>query len=90
MYKSALLTTLGHILHVSYLFSCYQIFFICTVTGGSKVHLSYLLLLHLFTPYWAPIGASPLIFAKLNLHSLKMLPTKFGWNWFSGFGEEVV
>jgi len=32
----------------------------------------------IFAPYGAPIGASPLIFAKLNPHSPKMLPTKFG------------
>jgi len=47
-------------------------------------------ILHLFAPYWAPIGASPLIFTNLNPHSPKMLPTKFGWNQFCGFGEEVV
>jgi len=47
-------------------------------------------ILHLFAPYWAPIGASPLTFANLNPHSPKILPTKFGSNWFSGFGEEVV
>jgi len=47
-------------------------------------------ILQLFAPYWAPIVASPLIFAKLNPHSLKILPTKFGQNLFSGFGEEVV
>jgi len=44
----------------------------------------------LFVLYWAPIGASPLFFANLNPHSPKMLPTKFGSNQFSGFGEEVV
>jgi len=47
-------------------------------------------ILPLFAPYCAPIRASPLIFADLNSHSPKMLPTKFGWNQFSGFGEEVV
>jgi len=31
-------------------------------------------ILLLFAPYWAPIGASPLIFAHLNPHSTKMLP----------------
>jgi len=31
-----------------------------------------------FVPYWAPIGVRPLIFANLNPHSPKMLPTKFG------------
>jgi len=31
-----------------------------------------------FTPYWDPIGASPLIFAKFNPHSPKICPTKFG------------
>jgi len=31
-----------------------------------------------FCPYWASIGASPLIFANFNPHSAKMLPTKFG------------
>jgi len=31
-----------------------------------------------FAPYWFPIyDASPLIFANLNHHSLKMVPTKF-------------
>jgi len=39
------------------------------------------------TYFWAPKGASPLIFAKLNPHSPKMLPTKFGGNQFCGFGE---
>jgi len=43
-----------------------------------------------FTPYWAPIGACHLIFTNLNPHSPKILPTKFGSNQFSGFGEEVV
>jgi len=43
-----------------------------------------------FAPYWAPIGASPLIFANLNNHSPKILLTKFGSNQFSGFGEEVI
>jgi len=52
----------------------------------SKVHQ----ILHLFAPYGAPIGASPLIFANLNPHSPKILPIKFGTNQFSGFGEEVV
>jgi len=47
-------------------------------------------ILPLFAPYWAPVGASPLIFTNLNPHFPKMLPTKFGWNWFSGFGEEVI
>jgi len=47
-------------------------------------------ILPLFAPCWAPIGASPLIFTKLNPHSPKLLPTKFGSNQFSGFGEEVV
>jgi len=47
-------------------------------------------ILPVFAPYWAPIGASPLIFAKLNPHSPKILPTKFGSNQFSIFGEEVV
>jgi len=46
--------------------------------------------LPLFAPYWAPIGVNSLIFANLNPHSPKMLPTKFGSNQFSGFGEEVV
>jgi len=44
----------------------------------------------IFAPYWAPIGTSTLIFANLNPHSLKILPTKFGSNQFSGFGEEVI
>jgi len=35
-------------------------------------------ILPLFTPYWVPIGASPLIFANLNPHSLQMVPPKFG------------
>jgi len=35
------------------------------------------------------IGSIPLILANLNPHSLKMFPTKFGWNQFSGFGEVV-
>jgi len=52
---------------------------------SSKIHQ----ILHLFAPYWAPIGASPLIFAKLNPDSPKILPTKFGWNQFSGFGEVI-
>jgi len=42
-------------------------------------------ILHLFAPYRAPIGASPLSYANLNPHSQKMLPTKFGWKsvqWF--------
>jgi len=47
-------------------------------------------ILPLLAPYGAPIGASPLIFANLNPHSPKMLPTKFGINQFSGFGEEVI
>jgi len=47
-------------------------------------------ILPVFAPYWTPIGASPLNFADLNPHSLQMVPTKFGWNQFSGFGEEVV
>jgi len=53
---------------------------------SSKIHQ----ILPLSAPYWAPIGASPLIFLNLNPHSPKMLPTKFGSNQFSGFGEEVV
>jgi len=44
-------------------------------------------ILPLFTPYGASIGANPLICAHFNPHSLKMLPTKFGSNQFSGFGE---
>jgi len=47
-------------------------------------------ILPLFAPYWAPIIASPLIFANLNPHSPKILPTKFGSKQFSGFGEEVI
>jgi len=47
-------------------------------------------ILPLFVPYWAPIGASPLIFAQMNPHFPKMLPTKFGLNHFCSFGEEVV
>jgi len=47
-------------------------------------------ILPLFARYWAPIGASPLIFTNLNPHSPKILPTKFGSNQFSGFGEVVV
>jgi len=47
-------------------------------------------IVHLFALYWATIGGSPLIFAKLNPHSLMILPTKSGSNQFSGFGEEVV
>jgi len=47
-------------------------------------------ILHVFAPYWAPIGASPLMFANLNPHFPKILPTKFGSNQFRGFGEEVV
>jgi len=43
-----------------------------------------------FTPYWALIGASPFIFANLNPHFPKTLPSKFGSNQFSGFGEEVI
>jgi len=34
-----------------------------------------------FAPYWA---------TNLNPHSPKILPTKFGINQFSGFGEEIV
>jgi len=44
-------------------------------------------ILPLSAPYWAPIGASPLIFTNLNSDSPKMLPTKFGSNQFSGFEE---
>jgi len=40
-----------------------------------------------FAPYWASIGASPLICTHFNPHSTKMLPTKFGSDQFSGFGE---
>jgi len=40
-----------------------------------------------FYPILPLIGASPLIFANLNPHSPKMLPTKFGSNQFIGFGE---
>jgi len=40
-------------------------------------------ILPLFAPYEAPIGASPIIFANLNSHSPKILPTKFGSNQFS-------
>jgi len=47
-------------------------------------------ILPLFAPYWAPIGTTPLISATLNLHSPKILPTKFRSYQFSGFGEEVV
>jgi len=47
-------------------------------------------ILPLFAPYWAPIDASPLIFANLNPHSPKILHTKFVSNQFSGFGEEVA
>jgi len=47
-------------------------------------------ILPLFSPYGAPIGANLFVFANLNPHSWKMLPTKFGWNQFSGFGEEVI
>jgi len=47
-------------------------------------------ILPLFAPYWAPIGARPLNFAKLNPHSPKILPNKFGSNQFSGFWREVV
>jgi len=47
-------------------------------------------ILPIFAPYWAPIGASPLIFANWNPHSPKILPTKFGSNQFNGFGEEVI
>jgi len=50
----------------------------------------YLLKFTKFYPFGAPIGASPLIFANLHPHSPKMLPTKFGSNQFSDFGEEVV
>jgi len=42
-------------------------------------------ILPLSAPYWAPIGASPLIFTDLNPHSPKILPTKLGINQFSGF-----
>jgi len=52
---------------------------------SSKIHQ----ILPLFAPYWATIGASPLIFENLNPHSPKMLPTKFGSNQFSGFGEVI-
>jgi len=31
-----------------------------------------------FCPYWAPIRFNPLVFANLNPHSPKTLPTKFG------------
>jgi len=40
-----------------------------------------------FTPFCPLWGPNPLIFANLNPHSPKMLPTKFGWNQFSGFGD---
>jgi len=46
-------------------------------------------ILPLFAPYWDPIGTSPLIFANVNVHSPKTLPTKFGSSQFSGFGEVV-
>jgi len=46
--------------------------------------------IHQILPLFAPIGASLFIFGNLNPHSPKMLPTKFGWNNFSGLGEEVV
>jgi len=36
------------------------------------------------------LGASPLIYANLNPHSLKILATKFGRNQCSGFREEVI
>jgi len=49
----------------------------------SKIHQ----ILPFFAPYGASIGASPLICTHLNPHSPKMLPTKFGSNQFSGFGE---
>jgi len=43
-----------------------------------------------FDRYWAPIDASPLVFTNLNPHSPKILPTKFGIDQFSSFGEEVL
>jgi len=55
-------------------------------SSSFKIHQ----ILHLFSPYWAPTAASPLIFTNLNPQSPKMLPTKFGSNQFSGFGEVVV
>jgi len=53
---------------------------------SSKIHQ----ILPHFAPNWPPIGTNPLIFANLNPHSAKMLPTIFGSNQFSGFGKEVV
>jgi len=47
-------------------------------------------ILPLFAPYWAPIGANRLGFHKLESPFPKILPTKFGLNQFSDFGEEVV
>jgi len=52
---------------------------------SSKIHQ----IVPLFGVYWAPISTNPLIFAKLNPHSLKTIHTKFGRNEFSGFGEEL-
>jgi len=45
-----------------------------------------------FDPFLPLIGPQyvPALFANLNPHFPKMLPTKFGSNQFSGFGEEVV
>jgi len=45
---------------------------------------------HIVASNCAPKGANHLLFIIMNLYSLKMLPTKYGWNQFTGFGEEVV
>ena len=34
--------------------------------------------------------AGPFIWKKINPHYPRMLFTKFGWNWFSGYGEEDI
>jgi len=51
---------------------------------GLPVHEKIFTKFYTFLPL---IGASPLIFTKLNSHSPKMLPTKFSSNQFDGFEE---
>jgi len=38
-------------------------------------------ILPIFAPYWAPIGASPLIFANLNPHSYQIWFKSVQWFW---------
>jgi len=49
----------------------------------SKIHQ----ILLFIAPYRASIGVGPLLCTDFNPHSPNMLPTKFGSNQFSGFGE---